>query len=99
MKKKGQRCRIKGTSPYFKRRYGTSNPVIVIEGTDHEVFGEGWLRVDGNPLTFLFGLRTGEERKGLPTCNVYYGHIEKEGSLVPQAELVWADELEDLEET
>ena len=39
--KRGGKYRIKGKSEYFKDKYGTSNPIIVIEDTDNRNTYEG----------------------------------------------------------
>jgi len=83
---KGKAYRIKGKSKYFEGKCGTCNPLVVIEGTDVEVFGRSWLGQDGNPVCLMFALRLKHE--GLPKDGqVYYGHIEGLGELVHETEL------------
>lgn len=86
---KNTEYRIKGKSQYFKNKYGHSNPIICIEDTDKNVFGQSWEWMKGNPACMLFGIRTGSE--GLETTGkVYYGKVLSMG------ELVWEYELENL---
>ena len=87
---KGKQYRIRGNSEYFKRKYGTSNPVIEIEGLYKEVCGRSWADASGNPGAMLFGMRLGMEmpRYIIPTDDeVYYGHIRGLGELVIVSEL------------
>lgn len=82
----GKRCRIKGTSKYFKEKYGSANPEIQIECTDIEAWGRSWMAMDGNPTAMLYGMRSGLD--GLPWVgNVYYGKIKSLGELVHESEL------------
>ena len=90
-----QLYRIKGNSEYFASKYGTPNPTIIIEDTDHKVFGKSWGDMNGNPACMLFGFRMGAERGVPPAVPVYYGHISMPG--VPSCgELVCEDELEEV---
>ena len=82
---KRKKYRIKGNSQYFKKKYGTSNPIIQIEGTDEEVFGGRWAFQNGNPACLIFGIRTAMEEVG--DNKVYYGKIEGFGELVDESEL------------
>lgn len=78
--------KIKGSSKYFKEKYGTSNPVIRIEDDHEKVFGGWWGVQNGNPACMLFGMRSGFE--GIPNNGkVYYGHIHSMGELVHENEL------------
>ena len=75
----GKVYRVKGESKYFKIKYGTSNPEILIkEKSDfHKVF---------NPPSFLYIGRGLAE--GLPMdSNTYYGHISGLGEYVHESEL------------
>jgi hypothetical protein len=84
--KKNTDYKIKGNSEYFKKKYGTSNPIIRIEDTDKNVFGKWWGMMDGNPGCMLFAFRAGME--GLnPSEQAWYGHIEGLGELVMESEL------------
>ena len=87
--KKGKKYRIKGQSKYFKEKYGTSNPIILIEDTDYKVFGGSCYFQTGNPACLLFAMRGGFE--GLPTLikdkENYYGKIGSMGELVHKNEL------------
>jgi len=83
---KGKICRVKGNSQYFRRKYGTSTPVIKIEDLQTNVIGMSWMDADGNPACILYGLRVGTEN--LPIDNdVYYGKINGFGELVHASEL------------
>lgn len=75
----GKNYRIKGQSKYFARKYGTSNPKIIIEEAldYHKEF---------KPPSFLYIGRMLAE--GLPTDgNTYYGHIDGLGEFVHETEL------------
>jgi len=90
--------RIKGTSEYFKEKYGTTNPMIIIEDTDKAVFGKSWLDMAGNPACMLAAFRLGREQ-GLAALGVqaYYGHISMPG--IPSlGEVVLETELEEVTE-
>jgi len=75
----GKTYRIKGQSKYFARKYGTSNPEIIIE--------EAWdYHKEFAPPSFLYIGRMLAE--GLPTDgNTYYGHIDGLGEFVHETEL------------
>ena len=51
---KGKQYRIKGSSPYFKGKYGNSNPLFRYEGTDIEI----WVFLFGGLFSFLISLIT-----------------------------------------
>jgi len=75
----GKKYRIKGESKYFARKYGTSNPEIVIESAlDYHI--------EFKPPTFLYIGRMLAE--GLPSDGkTYYGHINDLGEFVHKTEL------------
>ena len=75
----GKTYRIKGSSKYFLRKYGTANPEIDIEKfMDYHHFY--------SPPTFLFQGRALAE--GVPIDgNTYYGHIDGLGEFVHESEL------------
>lgn len=77
----GKTYRIRGESKYFLRKYGTSNPNIIIENAI-DVETEGF-----NPPGFLFLGRVYAE--GLPDGPAWYGHIEPDG----RGEIVYESEL------
>lgn len=83
--KKWGKYQIKGKSEYFKKKYGTSNPIITIEDTDEKIFGSSWKRQNGNPACMLFGMRSGFE--GLSGEKVWGGKIENLSELVFEHEL------------
>jgi hypothetical protein len=92
MIEKNKTYKIKGNSGYFKDKYGTSNPTIIIEDTWMNVGGKSWMCSDGNPACMLYGMRAGMEH--LPTDNnVYYGKIQR-GKAGALGELVHESELE-----
>lgn len=66
--------RIKGKSPYFKKKYGTSNPIIKIEGKDTDLWVKGW---QNTPVAacVLYAQRVFAENLPLEGT-VYYGHIQ-----------------------
>lgn len=82
--------RIKGNSKYFKKKYGTSNPLIKIENTDYVVFGGSWAFQNGNPACMLYGMRSAED--DLPSDIIdkqatWYGKVHGLGELVHKSEL------------
>ena len=83
---KGQTYRIKGQSRYFKAKYKKTNPLIIIEGTDKELFGCFWGGLNKNPAAMFYGMRAGYENLPLGG-QVYYGHIDGLGELVHESEL------------
>ncbi|MBA7624549.1 hypothetical protein ES703_31958 [subsurface metagenome] len=88
---KGETYRIKGKSEFFEKKYGTCNPLFVVEGTDKELFGCFWGGLNKNPTALFYGIRSGLE--GLPLGGqVYYGHIEGVAELVHETELEEATE-------
>lgn len=91
----GAKYRIKGTSKYFKDKYGTYNPIIVIEDTDIKVFGKRWHEMNGNPAACLFGFRVGLALMSPYAGEVYYGKI-KFGEHSSLGELVCESELEEV---
>lgn len=79
MIKVGESYRIKGKSEYFLTKYGSTNPVIIIEDKKdyHYHF---------SPPAFLFQGRALAE--GVPIDgNTYYGHINGLGEFVHETEL------------
>lgn len=83
--------RIKGNSEYFKKKYGTSNPIIIIEGKDWEVFGKSWGMMIDNPACLLYAVRS----PGIPIGGqVYYGKINGLGECVHETELEALTEAE-----
>ncbi|HDY88405.1 MAG TPA: hypothetical protein ENH82_09895 [bacterium] len=82
---KNKDYKIKGNSDYFKKKYGTSNPVIRIEDRDIELFSGGWGLQNGNLSCMLFGMRVGKE--DINPREVWYGHVEGLGELVDSSEL------------
>jgi hypothetical protein len=90
---KGKSYKVKGKSEYFKKKYGTCNPIIKIEDKDTALWQGGWAVQQGNPGCMLFAMRSGFEH--LPWGGtVWYGHIEINfpkgaglGELVHESEL------------
>jgi len=93
-----KKYRIKGESEYFKEKYGTPNPMIIIEDTDKAVFGKSWLDMVGNPACCLAAFRLGREQgpAALGT-QAYYGHISMPGQ-PSLGEVVLGIELEEVPE-
>lgn len=79
MIKAGKTYRIKGESKYFARKYGATNPEILIEcALDYHI--------EFKPPTFLYIGRMLAE--GLPPDgSTYYGHIKGLGEFVHETEL------------
>ena len=91
----GKRYRIRGNSDYFKKKYGTPNPVIKIIGEDIELCPGGWA-AQNNAACIIFSYRSAVEFLPL-TGKVYYGHeIGTDlGELVHETELEpWGEEGE-----
>jgi hypothetical protein len=83
----GKTYKIKGNSDYFRVKYGTPNPEIIIERTDKEVFGD-WCGIQqSNPACILYAMRTGIESIDSKVGISYYGHINSLGELVHETEL------------
>jgi len=89
--KNNKTYKIKGNSPYFKDKYGSSNPEILIEDLVLNMPGnQSWKDMIGHPAAMLYGMRAG--MGGLPVDdNVYYGKIKKGdiflGEMVHKSEL------------
>jgi len=78
--------RIKGQSPYFLRKYGTSNPVIIIKDKSTNIWPNGdWFGQKGNIGCELYRERAADEN--LPETDVWYGKIDSMGELVHESEL------------
>jgi len=75
----GKKCRVKGQSKYFSRKYGMPNPEIIIErALDYHS--------EYKPVSFLYIGRMMAE--GLPSDGkTYYGHINDLGEFVHETEL------------
>ncbi len=79
---------ISSESPdYFKAKYGTANPGIVIEGKVNEVLGGDWMveACRGNIGCQLFMKRITADQIG--NNEVYYGKVKGMGELVHAGEL------------
>lgn len=73
-------------SKYLSDKYGAT-PVILIDGTDEEVFGGSWKFQNGNPACMCYGMRSGVEKHPWDG-KVYYGKIGGLGELVHESELI-----------
>jgi hypothetical protein len=81
----GKKYKLKDSS-YWREKYGTNTPEIVVEGLWKDIFGKSWMFANGNPAAMTYGMRAGF--MGLPTDdNVYYGKIGMLGELVHESEL------------
>lgn len=99
----GKSYRIKGNSEYFRDKYETPNPIIIIEDTDKKVFGGAWHDQQGNPTCILFSFRVGLEFGSTVnpfTEPAYYGKIKKKSGdhMISLGELVYERELESCEQ-
>lgn len=100
MIERDKRYKIRGSSNYFRGKYGTPNPIIEIEVEDVALWPGGWKEWD-IAVCIIYGWRNGVEL--LPTDGkVYYGHIEcapitPGSSSVRLGELVHESELEPYE--
>ncbi len=83
---KNKLCKIKGKSEYFKKKYGTYNPKILIEDEDIKVFRDSWKWMVGNPACMLYAIRNAKENLPI-NGKVYYGKIKGLGELVHESEL------------
>jgi hypothetical protein len=95
-----KKYRIKGTSEYFKEKYGTSNPIIEIEDSFFDMNKDGKSIdekcMESHPACTLYARRCVEEDLPLDPeedKNVYYGKIEAKGGfrfgeLVHESELL-----------
>ncbi len=78
--------RIKGNSKYFFERYGTSNPIIHIEGIDKEVLKGKWQDFPERSSSKRFAKRLKDEN--LPKeGKVFYGKINKFPELLHESEI------------
>jgi hypothetical protein len=97
MIEKDKSYRIKGESEYFKKKYGTCNPIIEIEDKDTDIWAGGWGVQNGNPCCMLYAIRSGFANMLHLTGQVWYGHINiKKDSPIRLAELVHETELEEI---
>ena len=86
MIEKNKEMKIKGNSEYFKKKYGSTNPNIIIEGLWKDISGKSWMFSEGNPVCLIYAMRSGFEE--LPIDDrVYYGKIHDLGELVHESEL------------
>ncbi len=81
--------RIKGNSDYFKKKYSTTNPEIVIEDIDTRVFGFDalWGSLKGNPACVLYIARAEATGIDFNHGRSFYGKIKGLGELVHETEL------------
>ena len=81
---KGKTYRITRDSGYFKKKYRTPHPLIIVEGTDKEVFGGSWTSQHDNVTCTQYAVRS----TGIPLGGqVYYGKINGLAELVHESEL------------
>lgn len=89
--------RIKGDSAYFKEKYGTPNPLFIVEDKAVLVFRTDIIRASltGNWAARLFMERVAKEKPLKPfdpdDASIYYGKVQGLG------ECVFGCELEELE--
>jgi hypothetical protein len=74
---KGKPYRIKGVSGYFKRKYGVSNPIILIEDRDVNVWGKPWHQCSTIIAVVYFIKRLMED--GLAVSEEYFFHEKNTG--------------------
>ena len=95
--KKGKRYKIITDTSYFLTKYGVRNPIIEIEDTDKNVFGEKWEDIAfNNQACLVFSTRVLKmgERHDI-SSQAYYGKIITENT-IRLGELVFDHELEEL---
>lgn len=78
--------RIKGSSKYFKDKYGTSNPEFELEADSRKLWPGGWGMAQGNPAALLYAMRSAFDGIGMGGT-VYYGHVGPMGELAHESEL------------
>jgi hypothetical protein len=77
---------------YFKKKYGTENPLIYIHGTDKALLGCSYLD-DSRPVSIAFFQRIAGKTERLPEEGMYGGKVkDREGRYL--SELVMRQELE-----
>lgn len=84
-----KKYKIKGNSEYFFSKYKTSNPTIIIEGSDLEVFGRKYNEIS-NWAVDLFRCRLYKEN--IKPTKVFYGHVNGYGECVDISELEETDQ-------
>ena len=90
---KGGTYRIKTDGDYFEKNYGEKNPLITIEDTDKNVFGDRWQNRQYVPAVTSFILRfTGSYLSKHKNDTAYYGKVKSGGFSI--GELVFKHELE-----
>lgn len=77
---------------YFKKKYGTENPLIYIHGTDKALLGCSYLD-DSRPVSMVFFQRIAGKTKRLPDEGIYGGKAEDTAGHY-RSELVMEQELE-----
>jgi len=93
---KNRKYRIKGNSPYFREKYGNSNPLFRYELTDIDAWGRSWAEMNGNPCALHFTRRIIEEKLAFDENDrVCYGQICKNDNIY-LSELVHPSELEEI---
>lgn len=87
--------RIKGEQEYFRKKYGTFNPIIKIEGTDKEYFGTSWLQhhllLSMDFIDRLISMNRLSDGLHNP---VYYGRIQNDEN--DSGEFILEDEVEEI---
>jgi hypothetical protein len=86
--------KIKGNSPYFAQKYGTSNPLIDIKGKAKELWGPDWAKRGDIYATMLYHQRAAYENLPYDLDDVYYGEIDT--GEFGSGEVVHGSELEDI---
>jgi hypothetical protein len=82
---KNKYYRIKGNSKYFRRKYGTPNPIVLIKGEDKDIWSGGWT-TSRTAVCQIYGVRV--KKENLPISGkVYYGKINEFEDLVHESEL------------
>ena len=82
-------------SLFFKKKYGTETPEIIIEDRDIEVFGAIWKMRMYVPAVVHFMMRQVKDKlHSKQNEKVYYGKIQTDGILL--GELVFESELEEI---
>ena len=96
--KKNTKYRIKTKSGWFKNKYGSETPFIMIEDTDLEVFGDSWKKRQYVPAVLAFMIRqVADDVAHLGGKDqAYYGKIFTNDKNFGIGELVFKTELEEV---
>jgi len=94
---KGKDYQILGFSPYFKKKYGTSTPIITIDGEDVDLFhGKRWYNLRDNMANMLFEKRVTDEGHHMDWKERVYGGQIKDEKGQRHSELAYEHEIQEI---